>query len=314
MIIGRDHAGPGVASNGKPFYGPNEAKNLFAQYAGEIGVEPLPFEEIVYLPEEDRFEELTHVPSGRSVLRLSGTEVRVDYLRRGRTLPAWFTRPETAEILQAAYPPRHKQGFCIWFTGLPSSGKSTLAEIVTVMLMENGRAVTVLDGDVVRTHLSTGLGFSKQDRDNNILRIGFVASEIVRHNGAVICAAVSPYRATRNRVRSMMRNDAFIEVFVDTPLEICESRDVKKFYALARAGELKGFTGVDDPYEPPENPEITIPTVRVQPYEGAKQILAMLLEREYLVTPGQALGDKRVDHSAARAAAVRDVRTDAPLV
>src|SRR5690606_16844657 len=198
---------------------------------------------------------------------------REEYLGRGRQLPEWFTRPEVAAVLSDAYPPRHRQGACIWFTGLSGAGKSTTADVLTVMLLEHGRQVTVLDGDVVRTHLSKGLGFSKEDRDINIRRIGFVAAEIVRHGGLVICAAVSPYRATRNDVRSMMAAGHFVEVFVDTPLEVCEARDVKGMYAKARRGEIKDFTGVNDPYEPPLSPELTLDTVAHSPEENARIIL-----------------------------------------
>ena len=175
-------------------------------------------------------------------------------MARVASCPAWFTRPETAEILAESYPPRHRQGLCIWFTGLSGSGKSTTAAVLSVLLLEAGRQVTELDGDVVRTHLSKGLGFTREDRDTNILRIGFVASEIVRHGGTVMCAAVSPYRETRDAVRAMMDEDQFIEVFVDTPLSVCEQRDVKGMYAKARRGEIKEFTGISDPYESPLNP------------------------------------------------------------
>ena len=180
------------------------------------------------------------------------------------------------------FPPRHEQGFCLWFTGLSGSGKSTTAEVVTSMLLEHGRQITVLDGDVVRTHLSKGLGFSREDRDTNILRIGFVASEIVRHNGSVICAAVSPYRAARNECRKMVGEERFVEVFVDTPIEVCEERDVKGLYKQARRGELKGFTGVDDPYEPPVDPEITLDTVAYTPEQNARRIIAYLEQRGFL--------------------------------
>ncbi len=284
LIVGRDHAGPGKNSKGKAFYNPAAARELLTRHGEEIGVKCLPYEEMVYLADEDRYEQITAVPANRKVFSISGTQVRDNYLTKGRLLPSWFTRKETAEILSSAYPARNKQGFCIWFTGLPSAGKSTIADILTVMLMEHGRQVTILDGDVVRTHLSKGLGFSREDRDINILRIGYVASEIVRHHGAVICAAVSPYRETRNRVRAMMRNGAFIETFVDTPVEICEQRDVKGFYGKARAGVIKGFTGVDDPYEPPSNPEITLFTGKETPQENAERIMEYLIGEGFLLT------------------------------
>jgi sulfate adenylyltransferase len=242
----------------------------------------IPFEELVYLPDEDRYEEVSRVSPQAKTASISGTQVRQEYLNKGRKLPDWFTRPEVAEILAEAYPPRHQQGVCIWFTGLSGSGKSTTAEALTVLLLERGRQATVLDGDVVRTHLSKGLGFSKEDRDTNIRRIGFVAAELVRHGGMTICAAVSPYLATRNEVRNMVGPDHFIEVFVDTPLEVCEQRDAKGMYAKARRGEITGFTGIDDPYEPPTHPEIALDTVAQTPEQNARDILAYLSERGFV--------------------------------
>ena len=285
MIIGRDHAGPGKDSQGNPFYGPYDAQELVQTHEDEVGVKVIPFRQLVYLTDEKRYEEETKVPSGATIANISGTQVREDYLSNGKKLPEWFTRPEVAEILSEAYPPRYRQGACIWFTGLSGAGKSTTADVLTVMLLEHGRQVTVLDGDIVRTHLSKGLGFSKEDRDINIRRIGFVAAEIVRHGGLVICAAVSPYRATRNDVRNMV-GDGYIEVFVDTPLEVCEARDTKGMYAKARAGEIKDFTGIDDPYEPPLNPELTLSTVGVTPEDNAVRILQYLLERGLIQQDG----------------------------
>ncbi len=282
FIVGRDHAGPGKDSQGRPFYGPYEAQEMMVQYEEELGVKMVPFQELVYLVDEDRYEEASKVPPDAKTARISGTQVREEYLAKGKPLPSWFTRPETAQILMEAYPPRHKQGVCIWFTGLSGAGKSTLARILTAKLLEHGRQVTLLDGDVVRTHLSKGLGFSKEDRDTNILRIGFVAGEIVRHRGTAICAAISPYRATRNKVRQMVGEDRFIEVFVDTPLEVCEQRDVKGLYAKARRGEIRGFTGIDDPYEPPQEPEVHIQTVGHTPEENVRQILDYLEGRGFL--------------------------------
>ncbi len=283
FIVGRDHAGPGNDSTGKPFYGPYEAQDMITQYEEELGVKALPFQELVYLVDEDRYEEASRVPEGAKVANISGTQVRDEYLAKGKLLPAWFTRPETAQILMEAHPPRHKQGVCIWFTGLSGAGKSTIAQALTAMLLEHGRQVTVLDGDVVRTHLSKGLGFSKEDRDTNILRIGFVAGEIVRHHGTAVCAAISPYRSTRNEARKMVGEEHFVEVFVSTPIEVCEQRDVKGMYARARRGEIKGFTGIDDPYEDPQNPEVVIKTVECTPEDAAQQIVAYLTERGFLV-------------------------------
>ena len=276
LIVGRDHAGPGVDSKGQPFYGPYDAQELVSEHGEELGVGVAPFHELVYLAEEERYEEASKVPDETPTLSISGTKVREEYLEAGVLLPEWFTRPEVAEILGDAYPPRHRQGFCVWFTGLSGSGKSTTADALTVMLQEEGRQVTVLDGDVVRTHLSRGLGFSQEDRDINIRRIGFVASELVRHGGVVVCAAVSPYRSTRNDVRNMVGDGNFVEVFVDTPIDVCEQRDVKGLYAKARAGEIKGFTGIDDPYEEPMSAEIILDTVANDPEENASSIIEHL--------------------------------------
>src|SRR5579859_5802892 len=282
FIVGRDHASPGRDSNGRPFYGPYDAQEMVARCQAELGVTMVPFRELVYLPDEQRYEEAPKVPRQARVAALSGTQVREEYLNRGRHLPEWFTRPEVAEILAETYPPRHRQGVCVWFTGLSGAGKSTTAEVLTVLLQERGRQVTVLDGDVVRTHLSRGLGFSREDRDLNIRRIGFVASEIVRHGGLVVCAAVSPYRATRNDVRAMVGAEHFIEVFVDTPLAVCEQRDVKGMYAKARRGELSGFTGIDDPYEAPLKPELTLDTLAREPEANARLILNYLAENGFV--------------------------------
>jgi sulfate adenylyltransferase len=283
LIVGRDHAGPGVDSTGKPFYGPYDAQELVEKHSDEIGVKMVPFRMLAYLPDEARYEEITRIPEGAKTANISGTQVREEYLYRGQSLPGWFTRPEVAGILADSHPPRHKQGACIWFTGLSGSGKSTTAEVLTSLLLEAGRQVTVLDGDVVRTHLSKGLGFSKEDRDINIRRIGFVAAELVRHGGVVICAAVSPYRATRNDVRNMVGQENYVEVFVDTPLEVCEERDIKGLYAKARRGEIKGFTGIDDPYEPPNHAEVTLDTVNHSPEANAGRIVAYLREQGFLV-------------------------------
>jgi sulfate adenylyltransferase len=293
LIVGRDHAGPGRDSMGKPFYGPYDAQELVKQHSEELGVGLVPFRMLVYLPDEGRYEEVSKVPDGVRTASISGTQVREEYLNNGRTLPSWFTRPEVAEILIETYPPRHKQGVCIWFTGLSGSGKSTTAEVLTVLLQEHGRHVTLLDGDVVRTHLSKGLGFSKEDRDTNIRRIGFVASEIVRHGGTAVCAAVSPYRATRNDVRNMVGKGHYVEVFVNTPLEVCEQRDVKGLYAKARRGEIKGFTGIDDPYEAPRHAEIMLDTVNCAAEENAHRILDHLVARGFIRSPVVAGEDTR---------------------
>lgn len=296
FIVGRDHAGPGKDSTGKPFYGPYDAQELVRKHSVELEVGVIPFHELTFLPDENRYEEISRVPAGVRTATISGTQVRDDYLNKGRQLPEWFTRPEVARILAQAYPPRLHQGVCVWFTGLSGAGKSTTADVLTALLLERGRQATVLDGDVVRTMLSKGLGFSREDRDLNIRRIGYVASEVVRHGGLVITAAVSPYRSTRDEVRAMVGADRFVEVFVDTPLEECERRDVKGIYAQARRGEIKNFTGISDPYEPPLKPEITITTVGTTPEENARKIL------DYLVSQGLVAADADADAADVAAA------------
>jgi sulfate adenylyltransferase len=282
FIVGRDHASPGLDSQGKPFYGPYDAQELVQQYSEEIGVGVLSFQELVYLPEEQRYEEVSRLTPETKRVSLSGTQVREEYLNRGVRLPDWFMHTEVSELLAEAYPPLHRQGICLWFTGLSGAGKSTTAELLTTFLQERGRQVTILDGDVVRTHLSKGLGFSKEDRDTNIKRIGYVASELVRHGGVAVCAAVSPYRVTRNDVRNMVGGENFIEVFVDTPLEVCEQRDTKGFYSKARSGQIKNFTGIDDPYEEPLHAEITLDTVNNSIEENARAVLSYLIKRGFV--------------------------------
>ncbi|MCG8607850.1 bifunctional sulfate adenylyltransferase/adenylylsulfate kinase [bacterium] len=282
LIVGRDHASPGKDSNGEPFYGPYDAQDLVERFSEELGVKMVPFKELVYLPDEQRYEEVSQISTDARTASISGTQVRDEYLSKGKSLPKWFSRPEVAEILSEAYPPRHRQGVCVWFTGLSGAGKSTTAEVLTVLLLEHGRQVTLLDGDVVRTHLSQGLGFDRVGRDRNIRRIGFVASEIVQHGGVVICAAVSPYRATRNDVRNMVGKEHFVEVFVDTPLEVCEQRDTKGLYARARRGEIEGFTGIDDPYERPHHSELTLDTLQHTPEQNARFITDYLFEKGFI--------------------------------
>lgn len=288
FIVGRDAASPGMDSRNRPFYDPYAAQEMVMKYSEEIGVGALAFRELAYNSETDRYEE-SFENKGKTI---SGAQVR-EYLNRGQPLPSWFTRPEVAEILSESFPPRHKQGFCVWFTGLSGAGKSTTAEVLTELLIAHGRRVTVLDGDVVRTNLSLGLGFSKEDRDTNIRRIGFVAAEIVRHGGVAICAAVSPYRAARNDVRNMVGADRFFEIFVDTPLNICEQRDTKGMYAKARSGEITGFTGIDDPYEAPENPELVLGTLTTSAEENARTILTYLTDAGFLrpLTPAGPAGN-----------------------
>ncbi|HVF46990.1 MAG TPA: bifunctional sulfate adenylyltransferase/adenylylsulfate kinase [Pyrinomonadaceae bacterium] len=299
LIVGRDHASPGTDGNGEPFYKPDAAQKLAVEMGGETGVKILSFQEFAYLPEERRYEEVDKISPGRKVITLSGTKIREDFLARGRQLPDWFTRPEISQILSEAYPPRDRKGVCVWFTGLSGAGKSTTAEILSSILSEEGRQTTLLDGDVVRTHLSKGLGFSREDRDINVARIGFVASEIVRHGGIAICAAVSPYRQARDQVRQMFADGQFIEIFVDTPLEVCEGRDAKGMYAKARRGEIKHFTGIDDAYEPPESAELILDTRGLTADQNARLIVAYLRGEGFLTQVPTPL----IAHDRARAAA-----------
>ncbi len=277
LIIGRDHAGPGRDENGEPFYGPYDAQELFAAHESEIGVTMVPFRNMVYVEERAQYVGEDELRSGETPLFLSGTELR-RRLREGLEIPSWFSFPEIIEELQRRYPPRHRQGFTVFFTGLSGSGKSTIANALMVKLLEIGtRPVTLLDGDIVRKHLSSELGFSREHRDLNIQRIGFVASEITKNGGIAICAPIAPYAATRQRVREMIEQyGGFIEVHVATPLEVCEARDRKGLYAKARAGIIKNFTGISDPYEEPENPEVRIDTTRLTPDLAAQKILLKL--------------------------------------
>jgi len=286
FIVGRDHAGPGNDKNGKPFYGPYEAQEVLAKHAEEIGIEPVTFNEMVYVKELDKYLPRPEVPQGMTVLNISGTELR-RMLNDGSEIPAWFSYPEVIDALRATYPPRKAQGFTVFFTGLPSSGKSTIANALVSRLMEEGsRPVTLLDGDLVRKHLSSELTFSKEHRDLNIRRIGYVASEITKNHGVAICAPIAPYAAVRREVREMVSGyGGFIEVYVSTPVEVCEQRDRKGLYAKARAGILKGFTGIDDPYEVPEHAELVIDTSRLEPDEAASAVLDLLAERGYIAKP-----------------------------
>jgi sulfate adenylyltransferase len=279
MIVGRDHAGPGKNSQGKDFYGPYDAQELFAKHQEEIGIEMVDFKQMVYVQERAQYEPADEIADRDSVtiLDISGTELR-RRLREGLEIPEWFSFPEVVQELRRTSPPRAKQGFTVFFTGLSGSGKSTIANALMVKLMEmGGRPTTLLDGDVVRKHLSSELGFSKEHRDINIRRIGYVASEITKNGGIAICAPIAPYTATRRAVREMVESfGAFIEVHVATSVEECERRDRKGLYKLAREGKIKEFTGISDPYEEPQNPELRVETENVDVDNCAHQVILKL--------------------------------------
>lgn len=283
LIVGRDHAGPGSDKSGKPFYGPYDAQEALRAHEAELGVAMVPFQQMVYVEDLDTYVPEDEVPKGVRVLNISGTEQR-RRLNEGRDLPHWFTPPAVAEELRRSYPPRARQGFTVFFTGLSGAGKSTIANVLQSKLLEiGGRPVTLLDGDIVRKHLSSELGFSHEHRDINIRRIGFVASEVTKNGGIALCAPIAPYDATRKAVRGMVeKGGGFVLVHVATSLEACEARDRKGLYAKARAGIVKEFTGISDPYEQPDDAEVVIDTVDMSPEEAAQQIILHLEQEGYI--------------------------------
>ncbi|MCF6288195.1 MAG: bifunctional sulfate adenylyltransferase/adenylylsulfate kinase [Proteobacteria bacterium] len=277
LIIGRDHAGPGDDSNGKPFYGAYEAQELLVKHEDEIGIKMVPFEMMLYSSDRAEYVPASEVKEGENILNISGTELR-RRLQQGLDIPAWFSYPAVVKILQKSHPPRDKQGFTIFFTGLSGSGKSTIANALMVNLMEMiERPISLLDGDVVRTNLSSELGFSRAHRNLNVLRIGYVASEITKNGGIAICAPIAPYADTRQQVRAEIEPlGGFLEIHIATSVDVCEQRDRKGLYAKARAGIIKEFTGISDPYEVPTNPEVVIDTEYCQPAEAAQKIILKL--------------------------------------
>jgi sulfate adenylyltransferase len=284
FIVGRDHAGPGKDKSGKDFYGPYEAQELVMKHAEELGMGILPFHMMVYVPSKDKYMAIDEVPEGVETASISGTEQR-ERLREGRSLPEWFTYPEVAAELRRTTPPRAQQGFTIFFTGLSGSGKSTIAHALVTKLLElGGRRVTLLDGDIVRKHLSSELGFSREHRDINVKRIGFVAGEIAKHGGIAICAPIAPYETTREAVRQQIESNGagFVLAYVNTPLEVCEDRDRKGLYQKARAGIIKEFTGISDPYETPKHADLVLDTVNYSVDELAQQIVLHLEHEGYI--------------------------------
>jgi sulfate adenylyltransferase len=284
LIVGRDHAGPGVDSTGKPFYGPYEAQELLRQHQQELGIRMVPFKMMVYVEDKDVYMSVDEVSDGAKTRSISGTELR-ERLAAGREIPSWFSFPEVLQELHRTYPPRAKQGFTVLFTGLPSSGKSTVANVLVTKLMEiGGRSITLLDGDLVRKHLSSELGFSKEHRDINIRRIGWVAYEITKNGGIAVCAPIAPYDHIRKEVRAMVEPvGGFVLVHVSTPLEVCEQRDRKGLFAKARAGIIKEFTGISDPYEEPTDAEISLDTTELSPQESVQKII-LHLEKEGFIS------------------------------
>ena len=283
FIIGRDHAGPGKDKQGNNFYDPYAAQELVARHADEIGIEAVTFREMVYVQDLDQYVQEHEVSPGQTVQSISGSELR-RRLQEGLEIPAWFTYPQIEAELRKTYPPKHKQGFTVLFTGLSGAGKSTLANALMIKLMQQGgRSVTLLDGDIVRKQLSSELGFSREHRNLNVLRIGFVASEITKAGGIAICAPIAPYAATRQLVREQVNQyGGYIEVYVSTPIEICEARDRKGLYAKARKGELEKFTGISDPYEAPQEADICIDTSDTGTDKAIQMILQKLTSRGYL--------------------------------
>jgi len=283
LMVGDDHGISGRDENGKPFYGPYDAQELFSAHEQELGVTMVPIRPMVYLEAAGTHVSEDQVPNGERTLTISGTELQ-RRLSEGQEIPAWFTFPDIVDELRRSYPPRHRQGLTIFFTGLSGAGKSTIANILRVKFLEMGdRPVTLLDGDIVRKHLSSELGFSRQHRDLNIRRIGFVASEITKNGGIAICAPIAPYDEVRKEVRAMIEpHGGFTLVHLSTPLEVCESRDRKGLYAKARAGLVQQFTGISDPYEPPQHAEVVIDTNLMSPEKAAQEILWHLESQGYV--------------------------------
>ncbi len=283
IIIGRDHAGPGVDAEGRPYYQPYDAQEFISQYQEELEIKMIPFQEMVFTKNKKTFLPLDEIKKDEQIERLSGTQFK-ELLKQRIEIPSWYSFPEVIHELRRRYPKLHNQGLTVFFTGLSGAGKSTLANALMYKLMEmEDRPITLLDGDVVRQHLSSELGFSKEDRDIHVKRIGYVASEITKHGGVAICAPIAPYSNTRRIVRNMIDDvGSFVEIHVSTPLSVCEERDVKGLYKRARAGKILEFTGVSDPYEEPQNPEIIIDTTEISVEESSAIILDKLLSMKLL--------------------------------
>jgi sulfate adenylyltransferase len=283
FIVGRDHAGPGKDSSGKAFYEPYAAQELAQKYAREIGIEIVPFQEMVYLPESNRYEPADKVPAETKTCTISGTQLR-DLLEKGAAIPDWFSYPEVVQELRKEYPPKAQRGLTLFFTGLSGSGKSTLAHALAVKLAEMvDKHITILDGDNIRKHLSSELGFSKEHRSLNVRRVGFVASEITKHGGIALCALIAPYGEDRTYVRNLIKPQGnYVEIYLSTPLGVCQRRDVKGLYAQANKGTLNNFTGVSDPYEAPHAPELKIDTSSITIDQALGTIVTYLKKEGYI--------------------------------
>lgn len=295
FIVGRDHAGPGKDKNGEDFYGPYDAQELVAKYQNEIGIEMVPFQELVYVQERDQYMPMDEVKPSETVLKISGTKFR-EMLKTGEEVPSWFSYPGIIAELRKKYPTPDKQGLTLFFTGLSGAGKSTIANALRVRLMEIlDRPISLLDGDIVRQNLSSELGFSKEHRDLNILRIGYVATEITKHRGLAICAPIAPYKSTRRKVREMVGEVGnFFEIHVSTSLEVCEQRDRKGLYEKARQGIIKEFTGISDPYETPENPDLVIDTAISSVEQSVETIVTMLAEKGFIAKSKNGICENKI--------------------
>lgn len=294
LIVGSDHASPSESANDDPFYPPYAAQELIEEYQDELSLTMLAFRRHVYAPDRRRFVPGESEPDVHESADLGDRDL-ARRLEHGEAIPAWFSFPSVLRVLRRIHPPRRQQGLTLFFTGLSGSGKSTLASILYGKFIEDGRRpATLLDGDIVRRNLSSELGFSRAHRDLNVRRIGFVASEITKNAGVAICAPIAPYASTRQAVREMVEEyGAMIEVHVSTSLEVCEARDRKGLYARARRGLIKEFTGISDPYEVPEGPEVRIDTSDLTPAEAAQVIYLYLLREGYLDLPDPRDGESR---------------------
>ena len=284
FIVGRDHASPGNDSNGNPFYSPFAAQDLLKKYADEIGIEMIPFQEIVYSESRDCYLSRDEVGVDDNILTISGTETR-HRLYENLDIPSWFSYPEIIAELRKSYPIKKKKGICIFFTGLSGAGKSILAQTLCEKLLEvQDRSITIVDGDQFRKNFCAELGFSKKDRSANIHRAGYLANEIARNCGIAICAFIAPYRLDREFVRNLVNQNGggYIEIYLSTSLETCEMRDVKGLYKKARAKEITDFTGIDDPYEIPQSPQIIIDTSQSSIEESLECILKYLKTQQYI--------------------------------